>query len=301
MTEKMELVEENRGLYGLNQTLGALGLSKGTYYHRCHHYLARQREDAALKERIVSVIEDNPSYGYRRIHAELCENDAQRVNHKRIRRVLGDYELGLRCSLPRWRPSAAARLINEAGPSADLVKGRDFEVLEAFSTDFTELLYDGGARKAWLMVLLDIGSKWAGGWSVDPSRRGTMALKAVDDLREKMISVGGGNLSGVIVHHDKDSVYTSYRWLERLLLKEEARLSYAERGAKDNPWIESFWGRFETESGELILEAQTLEEVRMIVGEQLGYYNHERRHSALDYRAPYEVLLETINGEDGRC
>ncbi len=57
---------------------------------------------------------------------------------------------------------------------------------------------------------------------------------------------------------------------------EKARLSYAERGAKDNPWIESFWGRFETENGELILEAETLEEVKTIVGDQLDYYNRRR-------------------------
>lgn len=43
------------------------------------------------------------------------------------------------------------------------------EALQACSTDFTELLYDGGNKKAWLMVMLDIASKWAGGWSVGPS------------------------------------------------------------------------------------------------------------------------------------
>lgn len=31
MEEKMELAEEYRGSYGLNQSLQALGLSKGTY------------------------------------------------------------------------------------------------------------------------------------------------------------------------------------------------------------------------------------------------------------------------------
>lgn len=82
-----------------------------------------------------------------------------------------------------------------------------------------------------------------------------------------------------------------------VLLGEKARLSYAERGAKDNPWIESFWGRFETENGELILQAETLEEVRKIVEEQLEYYNHKRRHSALDYRRPYEVVLAATTGE----
>lgn len=300
MTEKTELVEENRIIYGLNQMLGALGLSKGTYYHRHHNNSLRQERDAALKERIVSVIKDNPSYGYRRIYAELSNSDAKPVNHKRIRRVLGDYELGLRRCLPKSRPSAVAKLLREARSSADLVKDRYFEALQVFSTDFTELIYDGGHKKAWLMVMLDIGSKWAGGWSVGPSRSRTMAIEAVDSLREGMASLGSADLSGVIVHHDKDSVYTSYAWLERLLLGEEARLSYAERGAKDNPWIESFWGRFETENGELILEAKTLEEVRVIVGEQLDYYNRRRRHSALDYRVPYEVVLEATTGEDRR-
>ena len=196
MTEKMELAEENWGIYGLNQTLWALGLSKGTYYYRRHHNSARKERDAALKERIVSVIEENPSYGYRRIHAELSESEAEPVNHKRIRRVLGDYELGLRRCLPKPRPSPVSSLIAEAGPSADLVKGRHFEALQACSTDFTELLYNGGHKKAWLMVMLDIGSKWAGGWSVGTSRNRAMALEALDSLREGMASVGCADLSG---------------------------------------------------------------------------------------------------------
>jgi transposase InsO family protein len=296
----MELAEEHRISYGLNQILRSLGLSKGTYYYRRHHESVRQGEDAALKERIISVIEENPSYGYRRIHAELAETGAEPVNHKRIRRVLGDYELGLKRCLPRSKPPAVAKLVSEAGSSADLVKGRSFEALEAFSTDFTELVYDGGSRKAWLMVLLDIESKWAGGWSLGPSRNRTMALEAVDSLREGTASLGCSDLSGVIFHHDKDSVYTSYAWLERLLFEEKARISYAERGARDNPWIESFWGRFETENGELILEVETVEEVRTIVGEQLDYYNRRRRHSALDYRVPYEIVSEMTAGEDGR-
>lgn len=158
------MVEEHRGAYGLNRSLQALKLSKGTYYYRRH----RQREerkgrDAALKERIVSIIEENPSYGYRRICAEIADSGAGRVNHERIRRVLGDYELGLRRCLPKSRPSPVAKLVREAGPSADLLKGHSFGALEAFSTDFTELLYDGGRKKAWLMVLLDIASKWADG------------------------------------------------------------------------------------------------------------------------------------------
>ena len=73
----MELAEEHRGSYALNQTLGALGLSKGTYYYRRHHESLRQDADAQLKERIVSVIEENPSYGYRRISTPNSPKPAQ--------------------------------------------------------------------------------------------------------------------------------------------------------------------------------------------------------------------------------
>ena len=133
----MELVEEHRATYGLNQSLQALGLSKGAYYYQRNTQRAEhQGRDAALKERIVSVIEENPSYGYRRIRFELAESSTGRVNHKRIRRVLTDYELGLRRCLPKSRPSPVAKLVRKAGSKADLVKGRSPKALEAFSTDY---------------------------------------------------------------------------------------------------------------------------------------------------------------------
>ena len=55
-------------------------------------------------------------------------------------------------------------------------------------------------------------------------------------------------------------------------MEERVKVSYAQRGARDNPWIESFWGRFSVENAELILEAKTLEEVKRIVAKQLDYY-----------------------------
>jgi hypothetical protein len=71
-----------------------------------------------LKERIISIIEENPSYSYRRIRAEIAADGIQqeRVNHKRIRRVLGDYELGLRRCVPKAKPSVVSRVIKSARP-----------------------------------------------------------------------------------------------------------------------------------------------------------------------------------------
>jgi putative transposase len=250
-----------------------------------------------LKDQIVRIIKLNPGYGLRRIQSSLTEQFPQQVNHKRLRRVLGTYHLGLMRCLPASNPPATQKLIGAAGTASDLVKGRSFPVLEAFSTDFSELVYAQGQKKAWLMVLLDIASRWSGGWAVGQNRNRGLALRCLDDLVSKMAALGR-NLRGVIIHQDRDSVYTSYEWIARVLIEEEARLSYAENGAKDNPWIESFWGRFKTENRELLLEADSLEEVMQIVDRQLIYYNEDRLHSGLEYQRPSMVLLSTLAREN---
>ena len=60
--------------------------------------------------------------------------------------------------------------------------------------------------------------------------------------------------------------------------------------AKDNPWIESFWGRFKTENKTLIMHADSLAELICVTEKQMTYYNQDRRHSALNYRVPQQVV-----------
>ncbi len=72
--------------------------------------------------------------------------------------------------------------------------------------------------------------------------------------------------------------------IARMYIDDRGRLSYAQRGARDNSWIESFWGRFKTENAPVLWEAETLDEVVEIVDSQMVYYNRERRYSALHYR-----------------
>jgi hypothetical protein len=44
----------------------------------------------------------------------------------------------------------------------------------------------------------------------------------------------GVPMAGRIIHHDQDSVYTSYRWLRAILLEDGLRVSYSKNGAKGN-------------------------------------------------------------------
>lgn len=157
------------------------------------------------------------------------------------------------------------------------------------STDFTELRYAGGDRKAWLIAFINPESAWVPGWATGSSANRALALEAWNRTRAAFGRLGQ-EVAATLVHSDQDAVFTSYDWLRALLFDSGARVSYSENGAKGNPWIESFWARFKHENHSLFLEAGTLTELRRLVDQQMRYYNRERRHSAVGNQPPLAYL-----------
>ncbi len=292
MDDKIELVDRNREEHGLNRCLEALGVSKGTWHYRMRSgskAAEKKAADEALRAPTVEIIRKHPSYGYRRIKPELEEVRGEVINHKRLRRLLGEWELGLHRTVSRPEPSPIRRTLTQAKGHLNLVQDLDPQALEVLSTDFTELRYAGGDRKAWLIAFVDLDSDWAPGWATGPSANRELALEAWSRTRAAFSRLGR-DITATFIHSDQDPVFTSYDWLEALLLDSGARVSYSERGAKDNPWIESFWARFKQENHSLFLEAATLAELQRLVDQQMRYYNRERRHSAVGNQPPLAYL-----------
>lgn len=292
MDDKIELVDRNQEEHGLNRCLEALGVSKGTWHYRMRgpsKAAEKRAEDEALREATVEIIRRHPSYGYRRIKPELEEARGEVINHKRLRRLLGEWDLGLHRTVSRPEPSPIRRTLKQAKGHLNLVRDLDPKALEVLSTDFTELRYAGGDRKAWLMAFVDLDSAWVPGWATGPSANRPLALEAWSRVTAAF-SRHGRDTTTTFIHSDLDPVFTSYDWLEALLLDAGARVSYSERGARDNPWIESFWARFKQENHSLLLEAATLDELRRLVDQQMRYYNRERRHSAVGNKPPLAYL-----------
>jgi putative transposase len=153
-------------------------------------------------------------------------------------------------------------------------------LFEVVYTDFTELLYADGDKKAFLMPIIGHASKAAFGWAVGESDGMTLALRAWERAKRTFQELGI-SCAGMVMHHDRDPVYTGYGWTSQLLLKDELRLSYALGGAKDNPEMESFNGRFKTERRSLFLEASSIGELTAVVDEGMRHYNTTRRHSSI--------------------
>ena len=288
VSDKVCLVEKHKDRYGLNTCCRALGLSKGTLAYR-RGRASCSRSDAQIKDEIITTIRHHPDYGYRRIKEDLRDRTGIVINHKRLRKILSTYQLDLPRHLPKRGKNPVLKLIREVGQDANLIKNRAVDPLRVFCTDFTELLYCQGQKKAWLMAFLDIRTRWIAGFGVAQHRNRDLALFCLDQLQNNLACLDR-RLKDILIHHDRDSVYTSYDWLHRVLIEEGAGISFAMNGAKDNPRIESFWGRFKTENKTLIMLADSLEELICVTEAQMTYYNQGRRHSALGYQTPQQVV-----------
>lgn len=290
--DKVALVNGVREEYGLSLPLEVLDLPRSTWHYNRNRKSYEERY-IHLLPLLEEIAREHPEYGYRRTTAELRDTHGVTVNHKVVQRLQRLWDLSILRSTRRPRPSEIRRIITEAGGLCNLVAQLDeIDLLDVLYTDFTQLIYTGGM--AWLMPIIDHVSKACLGWALGPNTDSDLALRAWEMAVESLWKLGQSP-AGIIVHHDRDPVYTGFRWTSRLLLDDEARLSYALGGAGDNPEMESFNGRFKTENRSLFLDASSLAELEEIVAKRIRYYNWERRHSTLKNQAPMEYLEGLIS------
>jgi len=285
---KVALVRGVQRKFGLGPALAALGLARSTWYSRQQQRSSYAERYATLRAPLERIARTNPDYGYRRTTTELREAEDLVVNQKVVRRLHRLWDLPLLRRTHAPPPSGVRRVITAAGAQANLVAGLTAIVpLGVLYTDFTQLRYATG--KAWLMTLLDHVSKMVLGWALGRQADTGLALTAWRQargwLRRHRVPV-----AGLIVHHDRDPVYTGYGWTGQLLVRDHVRLSYALQGCRDNPEMEAFHSRFKSENRSLFLDAPSLADLRRLVAQRITYYNGRRRHSSLGNRAPLVYL-----------
>jgi putative transposase len=292
--QKVALVEGVWETYGLAPALAAAELPKSTWYYHQNEKVSYEEKYAHLLPDLEAIALEHPEYGWPRVTVELRENYGRHVNHKVVQRLLRLWDLRLMRTTRRPKRSGVQQAIKVAGKRANLVAQlEDIDPFQVLYTDFTELRFADGSRRAYLIPILGHASKMVFGWALGESANTDLAMIAWQRAKETLQRLGIC-WTGTIVHHDQDSVFTSYEWTGQLLRKDEVRLSYALNGAKDNPEMESFNSRFKTEGNSLFLDAPTLTRLNATVDKRMRYHNIERRHSALDYVAPMVYIEEVL-------
>jgi transposase InsO family protein len=239
--------------------------------------------DMSLRALVQQVALEWPSYGYRRITAEL-KRRGQAVNRKHVLRLMReDNLLVLRKRRFVHTTNSDHRLPVYPNLVPDLVVTRCDQLWVA------DITYIRLVREfIYLAVLLDAFSRRCIGWALERSLEAELALSALRMALERRTT------TEELVHHsDRGVQYASLDYTA--LLKERAiRISMSRRGnAYDNAQAESFMKTLKYEEVYL-REYETMAEARACISHFLeAVYNQKRLHSALGYLPPVE--FEQLN------
>lgn len=268
--------------------LKAIGLAKSSWYYEKRKKSYEEKYEY-LRSPLMEIAREHPAYGYRRTVPELRMRGYV-VNHKVVRRLHKIWHLTALKGIKLPKPSVVNEIIQTAKSSLNLVaKLEEIDIFEVLYTDFTEIIYAHGRKKAHFMPILDHKSKYIPGFALGSSCNTLLAHRAWKNAVEALESFGI-DLRDVIIHHDRDAVYRSYAWLRDVLIRAEARVSYSEKGAKENVYMESFNGRFKKENRDLFYEQENLFSLKEVIAQKIAYHNFIRLHSTIGYQSPIKYL-----------
>lgn len=290
---RFQFVDDHQTTFEVKRMCEVLEVGRSSFYawqSAAPSRAERAAADAELAERIKAVQAEDRSYGAPRVTAELNEDkpEGDRVNHKRVARVMREHKLpGIR--LRRRVRTTVPEPANEKAP--DLL-GRDFTA-EApnckYVGDITYLPLACG-KNLYLATVIDCYSRRLVGWALADHMRTdlvTDALKAALGTR--------GSLRGAIFHADHGAQYTSKDYANLCDLLRVRRSFGAVGSSADNALAESFNA---TLKREILAGASTFTDeltCRREVFRWATRYNTKRRHSHCGYLSPnnYENKLAT--------
>jgi putative transposase len=258
------------------QMCAAAQLSRASYYRFVGS--VAEDQDMELRNVIQKIALSRPSYGYRRVRAELQRRGHQ-VNHKRVRRLMREDNLLClrRRSFVRTTDSRHGFTVYPNLAGAMVLT----DINQLWVADITYIRLS--SEFVYLAVILDAYSRRVIGWELGRTLAAELALGA---LRK---ALNGRSFSPGLVHHSDRGVQYASGDYTQLLRAHKIQISMSRRGNPyDNAQAESF---MKTLKYEEVYRSDYRDErdVRIGVGHFLEkVYNQRRLHSALSYVPPAE-------------
>lgn len=272
----------------IRQICHVLALPRSSFYHAALA-TASQREDQLLGGLIEEIFKRNRSrYGYRRIAQELQDHGIA-CAAARLRRLMR--QRGLRAIQPKnYLPKTSDGRADR--PSANLLARQPLPTRpnEAWAGDITFI--PTSSRWLYLAVVIDLGSRRVIGWSLDTHMRSELVVRA---LQQALQARPQARHQRTLFHSDRGSQYGSSAFRTVLASAGLRQSMSARANPYDNAWSESFIGTLKRE----MLQGGCFEDAidaRLELFEYIdGYYNNQRKHSAIGYLTPNQFEAQHIN------
>jgi putative transposase len=241
-----------------SKTLAYLNIARSTFYYKS----LLDRKDEELKVKIEKVLDDNKSYGHRRIATEL------KLNKKHVRRVMKKF--GLKPSRGRKKPWKWSKNEDYEAPNL-LVSLFPLYRNYVWITDFTYLKW----RNRWIYVctVIDLFTREVVGISIKTNHSALLCAEAI-------LNALASNSPPVIIHSDQGSEYKS-RLFRSIVRDYKILPSMSKKGSPwQNGYQESFFGNWKVDIGD-VNRFKTLGEVTAELYRSIYYYNNLRIHTSL--------------------
>jgi transposase InsO family protein len=260
---------------------------------RAQFYRQRERTlgiepDPMFDEQVKVVALERPSYGYRRIKAELRRRGGN-YSEKRVRRSMR--QQNLRCK--RRRRFITTTDSKHGHPIYPNLAG-EINVTTINQLWVADITYVRLVRGfVYLAAILDAYSRRVIGWEVSRSLDAKVALAALS------MALAARQFSAQLVHHSDQGVQYASGEYTNLLKERGVQISMSRRGTPyDNARCERFMRTLKEEEVYLS-EYETMSEARESIALFIeDVYNQKRLHSALGYIPPaeFEQQLQQSTG-----
>jgi len=291
---RFQFVADHRHAFEVKRLCHSVEVCRSAFYawtNAASGRAERAAADAALAERVRAVQDPKQggdrAYGAPRVTAELNDGaePADRVNHKRVARVMREHQLpGV-----RLRRRVSTTVPEPANAKVEDLVRRDFTALAPnvkYVGDITYLPL-GCGRNLYLATVIDCYSRRLAGWAVADHMRTDLIADALRDALETR-----GSLAGAIFHADHGAQYTSRVYADLCTRLGVVQSMGAVGSSADNALAESFNAALKRE----LLQGATAwpDELscRRDVFRWATRYNTRRRHSWCGQQPPntYEAL-----------
>jgi putative transposase len=276
---KREMVHSLSSEYSARMLCQNLGLAPSTYY-----YSPQGHDDLALLSLIEDVLLRFPTYGYRRVTAQL-HREEHIVNHKRVLRVMHENDL-LAIVQQRVRTTQSN---HEYGRYPNLVQ--DIVVVRPDQVWCADITYIRLRRQfVYLAIILDLFTRSLRGWHLGRTLSSDLALTALDRALAQR--------RPEIHHSDQGVQYAAQGYVDRLQAL-GTQISMAAVGQPtQNPYAERVIRTIKEEEVYLN-EYEDFADAYQRIGHFIeDVYQTKRIHSALDYLTPaeFEALYQVGSG-----
>lgn len=231
-------------------------------------------QDELLLARIKALIEEFPTYGYRRICALLRKRDKLTINRKKVYRLMRQQ---------RWMISQ-----RETSPKPRVQKSRSRSERsnERWAMDISHV-YCGADGWGHLVAVIDCHDREVVGWEFALRGRAQEAERALEMACLARFGTIRPTGDTPVLRSDNGLVFLSRRFREACTFYRLSQEYITPYTPEQNGLIERFFRSFKEEC---VWQQNftSFEEARRAVKAWLEWYNSERPHQALGYLSPHE-------------